>query len=107
VRRTTHRVLALAETYYESGIAGIGLLPRRCRPAILSAALLYRAIGRRVAARDGDGVTSRARVRTSRKVALIAVAVTRCALDARLRPGAARPDMSVLHAPLQRVGIRP
>ncbi len=107
VRRTTHRVLALAETYYESGIAGIGLLPRRCRPAILSAALLYRAIGRRVAARDGDGVTSRARVRTSRKVALIAVAVARCALDARLRPGAARPDMSVLHAPLQRVGIRP
>jgi 15-cis-phytoene synthase len=107
VRRTTHRVLALAENYYESGIAGIGLLPWRCRPAILSAALLYRAIGRRVAARDGDGVTSRARVRTSRKVALIAVAVARCALDGRLRPGAARPDMEVLHAPLRRVGVRP
>jgi phytoene synthase len=107
VRRATHRVLALAETYYESGIAGIGLLPRRCRPAILSAALLYRAIGRRVAARDGDGVTSRARVGTPRKVALIAVAVARGALDARLRPHAARPDTSVLNAPLRRVGVCP
>ncbi len=106
VRRATHRILELAERYYASGIAGIGLLPRRCRPAILSAALLYRAIGRRVAARDGDGVTARARVSLPHRAALIATAVARCALDPRLRPGAAKPDVSALHAPLERAGIR-
>ena len=107
VRRVTHRLLALAEAYYGSGIAGIGMLPSSCRPAILSAALLYRAIGRRVAARDGDGVTGRARVSTTRKAALIAVAALRCALDPRLRGRAERPDTSALHGPLRRAGIRP
>jgi phytoene synthase len=106
VRRVTHRVLALAERYYASGIAGIGLLPWRCRPAILSAALLYRAIGRQVAARDGDGVTGRARVGTPRKVALIATAAARCVLDPRLRPGAARPAVPALDEPLRRSGLR-
>jgi phytoene synthase len=104
-RRVTHRILALAESYYDSGIAGIALLPASCRPAILSAALLYRAIGRRVAARDGDGVTRRARVSTIRKAALIAVAAARCTFDPRLRPGAARPGTSALHGPLRRAGI--
>ena len=107
VRRATHRVLVLAEAYYASGIAGVGMLPASCRPAILSAALLYRAIGRQVAARDGDGVTARARVSAPRKAALIAVAAVRCALDPRLRPRAARPDTSGLYRPLQRAGIRP
>jgi 15-cis-phytoene synthase len=107
VRRATHRVLALAEAYYGSGIAGIGMLPPSCRPAILSAALLYRAIGRRVAARDGDGVTGRVRVSTTRKAALIAVAAARCALDPRLRGRAERPDRSALNGPLRRAGIRP
>ncbi|MBM4246241.1 MAG: phytoene/squalene synthase family protein, partial [Deltaproteobacteria bacterium] len=59
VRAATLRVLARAEDYYASGIGGIALLPRGCRPSILSAALLYRAIGRRVRARGGDGVTAR------------------------------------------------
>jgi 15-cis-phytoene synthase len=107
VRRTTHRVLALAGDYYRSGIAGIGMLPPSCRPAILSAALLYRAIGHRVAARDGDGVTSRARVSTTGKAALIAVAAVRCGLDPRLRTRAPRPDTSALDAPLRRTGIEP
>jgi len=107
VRRVTLQVLERAEAYYRSGIAGIGLLPAPCRPAILSAALLYRAIGRRVAARRGDGVTRRARVGGLTKVGLIAVAAARCALDPRLRPGAARSDPSALHAPLQRLGVRP
>jgi 15-cis-phytoene synthase len=106
VRAATCRVLALAEAYYASGIAGIGMLPASCRPAILAAALLYRAIGRKVAARDGDGVTTRARVSTPRKLALIGRALVRCALDPRLRGHAARADTSALHAPLRRAGIR-
>ena len=107
IRRVTLKVLDCAEAYYGSGIAGIALLPARCRPAILSAALLYRAIGRRVAAHDGDGVTSRARVGGMAKAGLIVLAVTRCSLDPRLRPGAARSNPSALHAPLQRLGVRP
>jgi phytoene synthase len=105
VRRVTLRVLDLAETYYRSGIAGIGLLPPSCRPAILSAALLYREIGRRVAASDGDGITSRARVSTRRRVALIVLAALRCAVDPRLGARAVRPDTTALHGALRRAGI--
>jgi phytoene synthase len=107
VREVTLRLLDLAETYYASGIAGIGLLPASCRPAILSAALLYRAIGRRVAARGGDGVTARARVSGPRKAGLIVAAGARCLLDPRLRPHAHRPETSALHAALRRAGVRP
>ena len=107
VRRVTLRVLDLAEAYYHSGISGIGLLPRSCRPAILSAALLYREIGHRVAASDGDGITSRARVSTGRRVALLALAALRCVVDPRLGARAVRPDPTMLHGPLRRAGILP
>jgi phytoene synthase len=103
----TRRVLALAEGYYESGIAGIGILPPSCRPAILSAALLYREIGRQVAARHGDGITTRTHVSASRKAILIALAAGRCAFDPNLRVRAARPDATALQAPLERAGIAP
>jgi len=106
VRTVTRRVLRRAEDYYASGMAGIGLLPASCRPAILSAALLYRAIGRRVAARGGDGVTTRARVSGPRKAGLVAMAAARCLLDPRLRPGARRPETDGLQAPLRRAGVR-
>ena len=91
VRAVTRRLLALADGYYTSGIGGIGLLPPACRPAILSAALLYRAIGDRVLAHDGDGITARARVGAARKLGLIAVAGARCAFDPRLRGPEAAP----------------
>lgn len=40
--------LKTAEQYYESGLAGLVYLPRRNRVAILLAAILYRAIGRKL-----------------------------------------------------------
>ncbi|MDP4823237.1 MAG: squalene/phytoene synthase family protein, partial [Aestuariivirgaceae bacterium] len=43
------RTLQLAERYYESGEAGLGFLPPRARLAILTAARVYRAIGKRIA----------------------------------------------------------
>jgi phytoene synthase len=101
----TRRVLDLAEAYYASGIAGIGLLPPSCRPAILAAALLYREIGRRVRARGGDGITSRVRVGTARRAGLLLLAVARAAADPRLRTHAVRRDVSALHATLRRVGV--
>ena len=104
VRATTLRVLARAEDYYASGIGGIALLPPACRPSILSAALLYRAIGRRVRARGGDGVTARARVGGVGKAGLIVTALARCALDPRLRACGAMHD-ATLHAPLARAGV--
>lgn len=107
VRSVTLRTLDLAEAYYRSGIAGIALLPPSCRPAILSAALLYREIGRRVAANGGDGITGRARVSTPRRLALIGLALLRCAADPRLGERARRPDTTALHGPLRRAGIGP
>lgn len=106
VLRVNLRVLALAEDYYRSGIGGICLLPARSRPAILGAALLYRAIGRKVHARGGDGVSARARVGTAAKAGLLATAVARCALDPRLHSAPEHHD-ATLHAPLRRVGLEP
>ena len=40
------RLLALADHFYDRALPGIALLPRRCRPAIHAARLLYREIGR-------------------------------------------------------------
>lgn len=104
VLAANRRLLALAEAYYDSGIAGIPLLPARCRPAILSAAWIYREIGRVVRARGGDGVTARARVGGARKLALAAGAAARCTIDPRLRraPG---PHRRPMHAALARAGI--
>jgi phytoene synthase len=104
VRATTLRLLARAEDYYASGIDGIALLPLACRPSILSAAVLYRAIGRRVRARGGDGITSRARVGGAQKAMLVVSALARCAVDPRLRRRPQVHDAS-LHAPLVRAGV--
>ena len=105
VLATNRRVLALAERYYESGIDGIRLLPARCRPAILTAALTYREIGRRVLARGGDGVSSRVAVPDARKLALVAAACARCLLDPRLRGEVREPHRAELRAPLERAGL--
>ena len=103
----TLRVLALAEHYYESGIGGIALLPARCRPAILAAALVYREIGREVARRGGDGVSERAVVSSRRRLTLLSAAVVRSWTSPALRSGEASPHSAELHAPLHRAGLHP
>jgi phytoene synthase len=105
VLATTRRVLEAAERYYASGIDGIRLLPARCRPSILTAALLYREIGRRVLARGGDGVTARARVSGRRKLGLALGAVFRSAIDPALRGQPALPHRAELHVALARAGV--
>ncbi len=47
-KRAIERALDTAEQYYKSGLAGLVYLPRRNRIAILLAAHLYRAIGRKL-----------------------------------------------------------
>lgn len=107
ILRANRRVLALAERYYESGIGGIGLLPARCRPAIYAAALVYREIGREVARRGGDGVTSRVTVSPGRRAALLAAAAIGCWTSPAIRNGRGEGHAAELHAPLRRAGLQP
>jgi phytoene synthase len=107
VSAVTLRVLALADHYYESGIGGIGLLPARCRPAILAAAYVYREIGREVSRRGGDGVSARAVVSSRRRAALLLMAVLRAWTSPLFLSGATAGHSAELHAPLHRAGLRP
>ncbi|MEM6973105.1 MAG: phytoene/squalene synthase family protein [Pseudomonadota bacterium] len=69
--RVVLRLLAHAEMLYDRAAAGIGALPADCRTGIGAARALYREIGRLVAARDGNGVDSRAVVGKGRKLTLL------------------------------------
>ena len=72
VRSVVARALATAATLYARSDAGIARLPRDCRLAIRAARLLYSDIGRTLARRGFDGVTSRAVVSAPRKLWLLA-----------------------------------
>ncbi|MDT8343042.1 MAG: squalene/phytoene synthase family protein, partial [Thermohalobaculum sp.] len=74
------RLLAEGERLYDRAAPGIAALPPDCRAAIMAARLIYREIGREVAARGFDSVASRAVVGKGRKLALLAAAT----LGARL-----------------------
>jgi phytoene synthase len=69
------RLLAAADELYVRGEAGISKLPQGCRPAIRAASRLYAEIGREVARRGCDSVTSRAVVPGLRKIAVLGRAV--------------------------------
>lgn len=75
------RVLATADELYAAAWPGIDDLPRRCRPAIRAAALVYAHIGRKVRDAGCDSVSRRAWTSRSEKGWLLA----RAALG---RPGA-------------------
>jgi phytoene synthase len=78
IGRVTQRLLLLADRHYERALAGLCRLPAGCRPAIHAARLLYREIGRQVAAQGFDSVSRRAVVTTPRKLALVARATACC-----------------------------
>jgi phytoene synthase len=69
------RLLAVADSLYARGDAGIARLPAACRPGIFAARLLYAEIGREVERRGYDSVTQRAVVPGRRKLGLLARAV--------------------------------
>lgn len=68
--RVIARLLAAADEFYRRGLAGTALLPADCRPAIRTAALVYRQIGVRVARSGHDSVTRRATTPLGEKLAL-------------------------------------
>jgi len=79
-------VLTLAESYYQSGDAGMRFLPARARWAILIASRLYRGIGRRLRRRfQSNPLLGRAVVPWFEKVGLVAGA-TASWIRVTLRP---------------------
>lgn len=82
--RVVTRLVRAADALYLRADAGIAALPLACRPGIGAASRLYRAIGHRVRAANGNAIDTRATVSTRAKLGLLARATA-----ASLRPGAA------------------
>lgn len=70
--RVVQRLLQEADRLYARAECGVPTLPRRCRPAIQAARLVYADIGRALEAGGLDSVQQRAVVGTRRKLALMA-----------------------------------
>ncbi len=70
VLESVQRLLAMAEVRYSSGLDGIVMLPRSCRPAIALAAKLYREIGREILRQDVRVMDGRIKVPRLRLVYL-------------------------------------
>lgn len=87
------RLLDEADRLYRRSESGIVGLPREARPGIFAARYLYDEIGHAVAARGFDSVGARARVKTLRKVALLAQAAL-AALFVRRRAERNRPALA-------------
>lgn len=68
------RLLKEADRLYGQSTAGVALLPRDCRSAILAARLIYADIGQQLRREGLDPVNQRAVVPTSRKLVLLACA---------------------------------
>jgi len=73
----TARLVETAEHYYRQAMHGIAYLPLDCRPAITAAAMIYREIGRTLAATGFDSINRRTVVSDRRKAVLLSKAVLR------------------------------
>ncbi len=107
-RCAVRALLERADAHYRAADRGVPLLPRDCRLAIASARNIYSAIGDAIAANGYDSLTQRAYVPLSRKLVLVARALTarfRSARDAAL-PGPAdaalRPLVRAVGLPCER-----
>ncbi|GEO81667.1 phytoene/squalene synthase family protein [Pararhodospirillum oryzae] len=90
------RVLDEAEALYARALTGIVGLPVACRPAIQSAAVLYRAIGHDVARAGYDSVSRRAWVPTARKALLAARAAPAAFVPRPIDPAPPLPETAFL-----------
>jgi 15-cis-phytoene synthase len=71
------RLLGEAEGLYRRSVSGISGLPLACRPAMHAARIIYREIGRSLAATGHDSINRRAIVPDSRKLMLLGGALGR------------------------------
>lgn len=90
------RVLLEADRLYQRGSSGIAALPRDCRGAILAAANIYAEIGRVIADRQMNSVSSRAVVSSTRKLTLLCIAKARAQLPTRCDTEAPLPAIQFL-----------
>lgn len=79
------KLLDAADVLYDRSMGGIAHLPADCRPAIHGARMIYREIGRKLAAQGLNSIDDRAYVPSSRKLALLAAA-NAAALRTRVSP---------------------
>jgi phytoene synthase len=88
------RLLKEADRLYGQSTAGVAMLPRDCRSAILAARYIYAEIGQQLR-RDGlDPVNQRAVVPTSRKLVLLACAGVQSGWIGR--PGVPAPPLAAI-----------
>lgn len=68
------RLLETADVFYRRALSGVSSLPLGCRPAIRSAALIYRDIGKEIRLNGYNSIDRRAHTSKFRKMELIALA---------------------------------
>ncbi len=90
------RLLLEADRLYQRGASGVAALPRDCRGAILAASTIYAEIGRVIADRQMNSVTSRAVVGSTRKLTLLCIAKARAQLPTRCDTDAPLPAIQFL-----------
>lgn len=95
VRAACRRLVASAESYYDSGLSGLGFLPLRAGLAIGVAGRVYRQIGRRLVGNGADPLAGRTVVPTWQKLLL-----TPPSLGRDLLPRAKPRHQTRLHEPL-------
>ncbi|MFP4208011.1 MAG: phytoene/squalene synthase family protein [Wenzhouxiangella sp.] len=93
LRRATARCLALADAYYDSGLAGLKYLPGRCRYSIAVAAHVYRAIGDRIAAADYQSWDRRAVVPVPARLRIAAGGLVRELVGSPRRGNSIHPNL--------------
>lgn len=76
VRKVVKRLLDTAEPLYERGLSGVSLLPGSCQASIMAAGRIYREIGHEIRRNNYDSISQRAVVSKTRKMQLLAGAVT-------------------------------
>lgn len=70
IRSATEELLAEAHRLYRRANLGVRALPADCRPGILAASHIYRAIGAEISKASHDSISKRARTRTAQKLGL-------------------------------------
>jgi phytoene synthase len=100
VRRMVRRLVLEANRLYLRSEAGIGALPRDCRPGIHAARFIYAGIGGRLAAMGYDSITARARTTRLQKIGWLGQSLLLTGA------GMLMPRSPVLYArPLEEVGF--
>ena len=93
IRAMVRRLISDANRLYYRSEAGLAALPMSCRPGIWAARLIYAGIGGQVQAQAYDTISTRARTSKPQKIAWLAQAGFRAAMDSVM------PQSAVIFAP--------